>query len=165
MLSKDAIALPYVADRDTRADMRPTLAGEVGVLANLGWSIKSQGVTTAELETREPFNWWLAYASSLMLLGIGGLIYAASWLLTSRVRLFLHEEEDGSVTRWGDTEFASRQQSGLVDGDAGGPTQAPGSQRRRGDRVLLALSVLAGVTLVYAAVWFFLVLGVMAAAG
>lgn len=165
MLSKDAIAPPYAAERDTRAVMRPALAGEVGVLANLGWTIRSQGTTTAELETREPFNWWLAYASSLMLLGIGGLIYAASWLITSRVRLFLHEEEDGSVTRWGDTQFASRQRSEIADGIAGGSWQAPGSQRWRGDRVLLALSALAGVTLVYAAVWFFLVLGVMAALG
>ena len=74
MLSKDAIAPAYAAERNTRSIMRPALAEEVGALATLGWSIKSQGTTTAELETREPFNWWLAYASSLMLLGIGGLI-------------------------------------------------------------------------------------------
>ena len=69
------------------------LAKEVRELANLGL-----GATTAELETRQPFNWWLAYAGSLMLFGIGGLIYAASWLVSSHVRLFLHENEDGSVT-------------------------------------------------------------------
>ena len=165
VLSKDAIAPAYAAERNTRAIMRPALAGEVGALANLGWSIKSQGTTTAELETREPFNWWLAYASSLMLLGIGGLIYAASWLISSRVRLFLHEEADGSVTRWGDTHVAARQQLDMADRDATGSTQATDSRRWKDDRILIALGAFAGVTLVYAVIWFFLVLGVMAAVG
>ena len=165
VLSKDAIAPAYAAERNTHAIMRPALAGEVGALANLGWSIKSLGTTTAELETREPFNWWLAYASSLMLLGIGGLIYAASWVISSRMRLVLHEEDDGSVTRWGDTQFASRQQFDMSERDASGSSQATESRRLKADRVLLALSAFAGVTLVYAAIWFFLVLGVMAAVG
>ncbi len=165
MLSRDAIAPAYAAERTTSAIMRPTLAGEVGALANLGWSIRSQGTATAELETREPFNWWLAYAGSLMLLGIGGFIYAASWLISSRVRLFLHEEDDGSVTRWGDTQYASRQQLDRADRDAIASSRATESQRWRNDRVLLALGAFAGVTMVYAAIWFFLVLGVMAALG
>ena len=164
VLSKDAIAPAYTAERNTRAIMRPALAKEVGELANLGWSIKSQGTTIAELETREQFNWWLAYASSLMLLGIGGLIYAASWLISSRVRLFLHEEEDGSVTRWGDIHFAAGQQFNMAERDASS-SQPTESWRWRDDRVFLALSAFAGVTLVYAAIWFFLVLGVMAAVG
>lgn len=165
VLSTEAIAPGRENDQDTRSIMRPALAEEVGALANLGWSIKSQGTTTAELETREPFNWWLAYASSLMLLGIGGLIYVASWLISSRVRVFLHEEDDGSVTRWGDTQFAARQQLDLADQDASGSSPATESRRLKADRELLALSAFAGVTLVYAAVWFFLVLGVMAAVG
>ena len=165
MLSRDAIAPAHAAEQDARAIMRPALAKEVGALANLGWHIKSQGATTAELETREPFNWWLAYAGSLMLLGVGGLIYAASWLISSRMRLFLHEEEDGSVTRWGDTHFAAGRLVDTTDRDVRGSSRAPSSPMLRDHRAFVALSALVGVMLIYAAVWFFLVLGVMAAVG
>ena len=140
-----------------------TLAREVAALANLGWTIKSQSATTAELETREPFNWWLVYAGSLMLLGVGGLIYAASWLISSRVRLFLHEREDGSVTMSGDTQFASWQRLDMADPDAGGSSQATNTARLTANRVFVGLSASVGVMLVNAAIWFFLVLGLLAA--
>ena len=163
LFSRDATAPGQLREQDTRAAMRPALAKEVRTLANLGWSVRSQSATTAELETREPFNWWLAYAGSLMLLGIGGLIYAVSWMISPRVRLLLHEEDDGSVTRWGDTHSAAGQQLDMADRDAPGSSQAAESRRWRDDRVLLAVSAFAGVTLAYAAIWFFLVLGVLAA--
>lgn len=160
---RDVAAPGYAKERDARATMRPALAKEVHALANLGWSAKTHSATSAELETREPFNWWLAYAGSLMLLGVGGLIYAVSWMISSRVRLFLHEEDDGSVTRWGDTQFASWQQLDVADRDADGSSQTTSSPASKGDRVLLGLTALAGATLVNAAVWFFLVLGIIAA--
>ncbi len=163
MLTSDATAPVHTVEHDTRAAMRPALAREVSALASLGWAVRSQRATTAELEAREPFNWWLAYAGSLMLLGIGGLIYVASWLISSRVRLFLHEQEDGSVTRWGDTQFASLQQLDLANQEARGPSQSTGSPALHGRRELLGLTVLVGAVMVNAAIWFFLVLGMMAA--
>ena len=163
LFSRDVAAPVYANGRDARAVMRPALAKEVRELANLGWSIKSQSATTAELETRQPFNWWLGYAGSLMLLGVGGLIYAASWLISSQVRLFLHENEDGSVTMGGDTQFLSWQQLDRADPDPGRSSQATNSVRMRADRVLLGVSALVGLMLANAAIWFFLVLGVIAA--
>ena len=163
LFSRHAAAPGYVNEWEARAIMRPALAMEVRALGNLGWSIKSQSATTAELETREPFNWWLVYAGSLMLLGVGGLIYAGSWLISSRVRLFLHENEDGSVTMRGDTQFLSWQQLDRADPDAGGPSQLTNSPGMRADRMLLGLSALVGVMLANVAIWFFLALGVIAA--
>ncbi len=163
LFSRDAIAPSYADYRSARAIMRRALAKEVRELANLGWSIKSQGATIAELETRQPFNWWLAYAGSLMLLGVGGLVYATSWLLSSRVRLFLRESEDAAVTIWGDTDFLSWQQLDGADADAGGPPPPADSTGMRADRILLGLSALVGVMLANVAIWFFLVLGVIAA--
>ena len=161
VLSRDAAGARYANYRDPGVIIRPALAEDVTALANLGWSIKSQSATTAALETREPFNWWLLYAGSLMLLGVGGLIYAASWLISSRVRLFLHENEDGSVTMRGDIRFWSRQQLDRADRDASGSSRP----RLRADRVFLGLSAYAGVMLANAAIWFLLVLGVIAAVG
>lgn len=163
IFSRDVAAPPYAEERGARSIMQPTLAKKVRELANLGWSIKSQSATTVELEARQPFNWWLAYAGSLMLLGVGGLIYAASWLLSSRVRLFLHEKEGGSVTMGGDTQFLSRQQLDKADTDEGGSSPATSRPGMRADRILLGLSALVGVMLANAAIWFFLVLGLMAA--
>ena len=161
LVSRDAATPTYAGERDARFIMRQALAKEVGALAESGWSIKSQSATTAELETREPFNWWLVYAGSLMLLGLGGLIYAASWLISSRVRLFLHEREDGSVTMSGDTQFASWQRLDLADPDAGGSLQ--NGARLTANQVFVGLSASLGVMLLNAAIWFFLVLGVLAA--
>lgn len=163
LFSRDAVVPRYADEQAARAIMQPALAKEVRELANLGWSIKSQSATTAELETREPFNWWLAYAGSLMLLGAGGLIYAASWLVFSRVRLFLHDNEEGFVTMAGDTQFLSWQQLDRADTDKGPSSEATNGAGMRADRILLGLSALVGVMLANAAIWFFLVLGVMAA--
>ena len=87
--------------------MSPPLAQEVDLLVNLGWTLQSQTDTTAALQTRGPFNWWIFAISILLFLGLGGLIYIAFWLLGSRADVFLRVE-NGSVVYAGDSWLVQR---------------------------------------------------------
>lgn len=137
--------------------MRPALAAEVHGFVSLGWRVKSQTATTASLETREAFNWWLFYFSLLVLFGIGGLLYVISWLACSRVHLFLHAQDDGTLTMSGDTQFLARQRQELAALRAPGEHTPPGETG--GLFMFAPLLTLVVVALTTAASWFLLILG------
>ena len=44
--------------------MTEALSVRLGELADMGWSVKFESETTAALETRAPFNWWLCEPQS-----------------------------------------------------------------------------------------------------
>ena len=81
--------------------MDPALATEVAELTSYGWDVKTQTETTAFLETRRPFNWWILALSILLLLGFGALLYLLFWLIFARAQLFLRVE-GGEVKPSGD---------------------------------------------------------------
>ena len=90
--------------------MDPALAAEVETLVNLGWSVGAQTDTSAYLEMRRPFQWWIFLLSLLLFAGIGGVIYVLYWLVTSDADLFVHQVGDTLVIS-GDTELLSRQKA------------------------------------------------------
>lgn len=69
--------------------MHQALAAEVHTLVDLGWTLRSGTNTTAALQTRGPFNWFLLALSMLLSLGVGGLIYLTFWLTMDRADVFL----------------------------------------------------------------------------
>ena len=74
--------------------MHQALAAEVDTLVDLGWTLRSGTNTTAALQTRGPFNWFLFALSMLLSLGVGGLIYLTFWLTMDRADVFLRLADD-----------------------------------------------------------------------
>ena len=88
--------------------MQTALASQVGQLTDWGWSVHSHTEDTAALETRGPFNWVFFALLVLLFPFIGGLLYVAFWLITSRLNVFLRVE-NGEVVTSGDTWYVQRQ--------------------------------------------------------
>jgi uncharacterized protein with PQ loop repeat len=92
--------------------MRPVLAMEVEILSSMGWRVVSQTETTAALETRGPFSWWIFFFALLFFFLFGGLIYIVWWLIFDRHDLFLRVDNDQVVTS-GDVWLVQRQRADL----------------------------------------------------
>lgn len=74
--------------------MHQALAAEVHTLVDMGWTLKSGTDTTAALQTRGPFNWFLFALCILFFLGVGGLIYLTFWLTMDRADVFIRVADD-----------------------------------------------------------------------
>ena len=90
--------------------MNQALAAEVHTLVDMGWTLRSGTDTTAALQTRGPFNWFLFALSMLFFLGVGGLIYLTFWLTTDRADVFLRVADD-RVRIAGDDLLVERQKA------------------------------------------------------
>ncbi len=90
--------------------MDAALSTDVGALVHMGWRVQSQTETTAALETRSPFNWFVFALAILLFFGFGGLLYIAYWMIVSREHLFL-SVRDGQVAASGDTWLVEQQQA------------------------------------------------------
>ncbi|HEX5940100.1 MAG TPA: hypothetical protein VFZ12_07040 [Dehalococcoidia bacterium] len=88
--------------------MNAQLATEVATLSDLGWTLHTSTETTASLETRGPFNWWIFLFCLILFPLIGAMIYVIFWLVTSHLEVFLHTEGN-SVMASGDTWYVQRQ--------------------------------------------------------
>lgn len=90
--------------------MHQALAAEVHTLVDMGWKLRSGTSTTAALQTRGPFNWFLFALSILFFLGVGGLIYLTFWLTMDRADVFLRVADD-RVRITGDDLLVERQKA------------------------------------------------------
>ena len=90
--------------------MDPALAAEIETLVSLGWSVRTQTDTSASLEVRRPFHWWIFLLSLLLFIGVGAVIYVLYWFITSEADLFVHQDE-GTLVMSGDTGLLSRQKA------------------------------------------------------
>jgi len=82
--------------------MKESVGEKVAELVNLGWRPCTCTDTSASLTTRGPFNWWLFVIIIILFPIVGGLLYLAFWLATSRVTVFVFEK-DGEIQLSGDT--------------------------------------------------------------
>ena len=134
--------------------MNPKLAAEMDTLVNLGWTIKTQTETTASLETRGPFNWWIFVLCLVIFFGFGVLIYTLYWLIASRSDVFLRADGD-NVSMSGDVWEVQRQKANME--------QAIAFQRevkQRGFWSAAGPSLIAA--LITIAVWFLIIWGFVA---
>ena len=90
--------------------MHQALAAEVHTLVDLGWTLRSGTNTTASLQTRGNFNWFLFAVCLLLFLGVGGLIYLTFWLTLDRADVFLRVADD-RVRLAGDDLFLEDQKA------------------------------------------------------
>ncbi|KAA3630272.1 MAG: hypothetical protein DWQ09_01475 [Proteobacteria bacterium] len=82
--------------------MKEQISVKVSELVDMGWRPCAATETTASLTTRGPFNWWLFVIILLLFPVVGGLLYLAFWLATSRVTIFVFEK-DGEIQTSGDS--------------------------------------------------------------
>lgn len=81
--------------------MKEQVSIKVSELVDMGWRPCALTETTASLTNRGPLNWWLFVIILLLLPIVGGLLYLAFWLATSKVTIFVFEK-DGEVRTSGD---------------------------------------------------------------
>lgn len=81
--------------------MKEQVSAKVAELVDMGWRPSAFTETTASLTTRGPFNWWLFVIILLLFPVVGGVLYLAFWLATSRVTVFVFEK-DGETQTSGD---------------------------------------------------------------
>ena len=77
--------------------MEAKLSQRVGELVAIGWEPIATTETTASLEGRRPFSWWLFLFVIFVFPLFGGLLYLIFWLVTSKATVFLHVEGDELV--------------------------------------------------------------------
>ena len=82
--------------------MREEVSTRVSELVAMGWEPRTSTETSASLSSRGPFAWWLFIFVVLLFPLIGGLLYLAYWLATSRVTVFVFQK-DGEVKMSGGT--------------------------------------------------------------
>ncbi len=82
----------------------------VAEFVDMGWEPQATTDTSASLTTRGPFQWWLFVFVVILFPLLGGVLYVAFWLATSRVVVFLHQQ-DGEVTTSGGTRTLEYQQT------------------------------------------------------
>jgi hypothetical protein len=92
--------------------MNPALAAQLDVLSSVGWKVVSQTDTTASLETRGPFSWWVFLFCLIFVPLVGSTIYILWWLIFDNHHLFARVENDSVVTS-GDTWLVDRQMVNL----------------------------------------------------
>jgi len=134
--------------------MTASLAKRIGLLTDMGWSVRSQTESTAALETRRPFNWMIFLILLIFALGGGALLYVGYWLLTSRAQIFLAVEEEG-ITVHGDTWLLKNQEQ-----DIARAIEAAEAIRQRGFWSVMWPSIVG--SLVFVGVWFLLIWGFIA---
>ena len=61
------------------------LIRRVAELVDTGWEPQTTTDTSASLATRGPFQWWLFVFMVILFPLLGGVLYVAFWLATSRV--------------------------------------------------------------------------------
>jgi hypothetical protein len=89
--------------------MSDALAKRIGELTAMGWTLKSHTDTTAALDMRKPFNWWLFLLFVILLFGFGALLYLMFYLLMPKSQVFL-VDKDGTVTATGDLWYIEKQE-------------------------------------------------------
>ncbi len=92
--------------------MKTSLAAEMDVLASVGWRVQSQTETTASLETRGPFNWWILLFCLVFFPIVGSAIYILWWLIFDQHHLFVRVENEQMISS-GDTWLVDRQMGNL----------------------------------------------------
>lgn len=134
--------------------MTAALAKRIGLLTDMGWSVRSQTESTAALETRRPFNWMIFLLLLIFSLGGGALLYTGYWLLTSRAQIFPAVEEEGIAVH-GDTWLVQNQER-----DIARAIEAAEAIRQRGFWSVMWPSVVG--SFVFVGVWFLLIWGFIA---
>jgi hypothetical protein len=81
--------------------MKEDVSVKVSELVDMGWRPCTSTETTASLRTRGPVNWWLFIILIFLFPFMGGLLYLAFWLATSRVTVFVFEK-GGEIQMSGD---------------------------------------------------------------
>jgi magnesium-transporting ATPase (P-type) len=74
--------------------MQVALAKRIDELVELGWEPATTTETSASLVSRRPFHWWIFLFVVVFLPLFGGVFYLIFWYATSRVTLFLHQENE-----------------------------------------------------------------------
>ena len=90
--------------------MADAVSSRVAELVDLGWEPRTGTETMASLSTQGPFNWWLFVFIIILFPLIGGLLYLVFWLATSRVTVFVYQDE-GSVKMAGDVWWVESQKA------------------------------------------------------
>jgi hypothetical protein len=90
--------------------MNQKLAAELSELSSFGWKVTSQTDTTASVETRGPFSWWIFLFCLLFFPLVGGTIYVLWWLIFDNHNVFLTATESG-VKASGDMWLLERQRA------------------------------------------------------
>lgn len=93
--------------------MNPALATEVDLLSSMGWKVTSQTESTAALETRGPFSWWIFLFCLLLFPIIGATLYILWWMIFDNHNVFLRAQVD-QVTTSGDVWLIERQKANIV---------------------------------------------------
>lgn len=89
--------------------MSDALAKRIGELTEMGWTLKSHTDTSASLDTRRPFNWWLFLLFVILLFGFGALLYLMFYLLMPKSQVFL-VDKNGTVSATGDLWYIEKQE-------------------------------------------------------
>jgi hypothetical protein len=90
--------------------MNQALMAETTELTSFGWKVVSQTETTASLETRGPFSWWIFLFCLLFFPLVGGTIYILWWLIFDNHSVFL-AVADGNVQTSGDVWLVEKQKA------------------------------------------------------
>jgi hypothetical protein len=89
--------------------MSDALAKRIAELTEMGWTLKSHTDTTAALDMRRPFNWWLCALFILLLFGFGALLYLGFYLLMPKSQIFL-VDKNGTISTTGDLRYVEQQE-------------------------------------------------------
>jgi hypothetical protein len=90
--------------------MEAVLSQRVAELVSNGWEPVTTTETTASLEGRRPFAWWLFLIVIFLFPLFGGLLYLVFWLATSKATVFLHVEQ-GKIVVAGDEWLIKHQEA------------------------------------------------------
>ena len=90
--------------------MEALLSQRVAELVSNGWEPVTTTETTASLEGRRPFAWWLFLIVIFLFPLFGGLLYLVFWLATSMATVFLHVEQ-GTIAVAGDEWLIKHQEA------------------------------------------------------
>jgi hypothetical protein len=74
--------------------MQAALAKRIDELVECGWEPITTTETSASLQGRRPFSWWLFLLVVVFFPLFGGILYLIFWLATSRATVFLHQDGD-----------------------------------------------------------------------
>jgi hypothetical protein len=75
-----------------RRVVQTALAQRIDQLVECGWEPVTTTETSASLQGRRPFSWWLFLFVVIFFPFFGGILYLIFWLATSRATVFLHQE-------------------------------------------------------------------------
>lgn len=90
--------------------MQAALAQRIDEFVETGWEPITTTETSASLQGRRPFSWWLFLLVVVFFPLFGGILYLIFWLATSRATVFLHQDGD-TVHHAGDLWLVQRQET------------------------------------------------------